>query len=290
MLAGCGVDGRAARLPHGRAELRPPGPAGPRLSRRAASPSRPTMPRPPTALSQAMAADGPDAWTCCSISTWASIAPASPPGPRPPRSTSRSPACPGLRPGGLHVYDGHNHQEQLRRAPDSRAAHLLEPVLAMRTRLVKQGPARAAPRPRRHADVPGLRQARSARPGIVARHLLPARSRLCRQVRRPGRLHAGRPAADARHQPADRHAADPRPRLQGRRQRSAGGQAAASCSMCRITCPCCRTRSISSSRRPPPTASAPATRSSPCRRTSAPPAPCTSPPTSLRTAGSPDRG
>ena len=45
---------------------------------------------------------------------------------------------PGLEPGGFHVYDGHNHQETLA----ERAAavnQLMEPVLAMRTVLVKQG-------------------------------------------------------------------------------------------------------------------------------------------------------
>jgi D-serine deaminase-like pyridoxal phosphate-dependent protein len=45
---------------------------------------------------------------------------------------------PGLEPGGLHVYDGHNHQESLE---DRTAAvkTLLEPVLAMRAALEKKG-------------------------------------------------------------------------------------------------------------------------------------------------------
>ncbi len=45
---------------------------------------------------------------------------------------------PGLRPGGLHVYDGHNHQED----PAERAAAVrsqLEPVLALRARLEAKG-------------------------------------------------------------------------------------------------------------------------------------------------------
>ena len=45
---------------------------------------------------------------------------------------------PGLRPGGLHVYDGHNHQE----AFAERAAAVkrqLDPVLAMRDELLKKG-------------------------------------------------------------------------------------------------------------------------------------------------------
>ncbi len=45
---------------------------------------------------------------------------------------------PGLRPGGLHVYDGHNHQE----AYAERAAAVkrqLEPVLALRDTLLKKG-------------------------------------------------------------------------------------------------------------------------------------------------------
>ncbi len=45
---------------------------------------------------------------------------------------------PGVRPGGLHVYDGHNHQE----SPVERAAAVrqqLEPVLALRDRLVNKG-------------------------------------------------------------------------------------------------------------------------------------------------------
>jgi D-serine deaminase-like pyridoxal phosphate-dependent protein len=46
--------------------------------------------------------------------------------------------APGLRPGGLHVYDGHNHQES---AAERAAAvkQQLEPVLALRERLVKKG-------------------------------------------------------------------------------------------------------------------------------------------------------
>jgi D-serine deaminase-like pyridoxal phosphate-dependent protein len=45
---------------------------------------------------------------------------------------------PGLRPGGLHVYDGHNHQESLH---DREAAvqKQLQPVLALRAALEKKG-------------------------------------------------------------------------------------------------------------------------------------------------------
>jgi D-serine deaminase-like pyridoxal phosphate-dependent protein len=45
---------------------------------------------------------------------------------------------PGLKPGGLHVYDGHNHQE----SPCDREAavtQLLEPVLELRDTLLKRG-------------------------------------------------------------------------------------------------------------------------------------------------------
>lgn len=43
-----------------------------------------------------------------------------------------------LRPGGFHVYDGHNHQDSL--AERTKAVQsLLEPVLAMRARLEKRG-------------------------------------------------------------------------------------------------------------------------------------------------------
>src|SRR5262249_51117075 len=47
-------------------------------------------------------------------------------------------SLPGLRPGGLHVYDGHNHQESF----DERQAavgRLLEPVLVLRAALEKKG-------------------------------------------------------------------------------------------------------------------------------------------------------
>lgn len=45
---------------------------------------------------------------------------------------------PGLRPGGLHVYDGHNHQEA---AADREAAvsRLMAPVLQLRERLQREG-------------------------------------------------------------------------------------------------------------------------------------------------------
>jgi D-threonine aldolase len=45
---------------------------------------------------------------------------------------------PGLRPGGLHVYDGHNHQEA---AADREAAvsRLMAPVLQLRERLEREG-------------------------------------------------------------------------------------------------------------------------------------------------------
>src|SRR5262249_3100920 len=45
---------------------------------------------------------------------------------------------PGLRPGGIHVYDGHNHQE----SPVERAAAVhkqIEPVLALRSKLERKG-------------------------------------------------------------------------------------------------------------------------------------------------------
>jgi D-serine deaminase-like pyridoxal phosphate-dependent protein len=45
---------------------------------------------------------------------------------------------PGLRPGGLHVYDGHNHQEVLAER-QAAVEYLLEPVVSFRHRLEKQG-------------------------------------------------------------------------------------------------------------------------------------------------------
>jgi D-serine deaminase-like pyridoxal phosphate-dependent protein len=45
---------------------------------------------------------------------------------------------PGLRPGGLHVYDGHNHQESFAERQDA-ALRGLEPVLALRDALEKKG-------------------------------------------------------------------------------------------------------------------------------------------------------
>lgn len=45
---------------------------------------------------------------------------------------------PGLRPGGFHVYDGHNHQEKLEERVQA-VKQLLEPVLALRAELEKQG-------------------------------------------------------------------------------------------------------------------------------------------------------
>jgi D-serine deaminase-like pyridoxal phosphate-dependent protein len=45
---------------------------------------------------------------------------------------------PGLRPGGLHVYDGHNHQESYVERQHA-AANQLRPVLALRETLEKKG-------------------------------------------------------------------------------------------------------------------------------------------------------
>jgi D-serine deaminase-like pyridoxal phosphate-dependent protein len=45
---------------------------------------------------------------------------------------------PGLRPGGLHVYDGHNHQESLAERKQA-VMNLLEPVLSLRAALEKKG-------------------------------------------------------------------------------------------------------------------------------------------------------
>jgi D-serine deaminase-like pyridoxal phosphate-dependent protein len=45
---------------------------------------------------------------------------------------------PGLRPGGLHVYDGHNHQESLQER-EAAVARQLESVQAMRSALEKKG-------------------------------------------------------------------------------------------------------------------------------------------------------
>jgi D-serine deaminase-like pyridoxal phosphate-dependent protein len=45
---------------------------------------------------------------------------------------------PGLRPGGLHVYDGHNHQESLAER-QAAVQSQLEPVLQLRGRLEQKG-------------------------------------------------------------------------------------------------------------------------------------------------------
>jgi D-serine deaminase-like pyridoxal phosphate-dependent protein len=45
---------------------------------------------------------------------------------------------PGLRPGGLHVYDGHNHQSKIEERTLA-VQNLLEPVLGMRAALEKKG-------------------------------------------------------------------------------------------------------------------------------------------------------
>src|SRR5262249_28817225 len=45
---------------------------------------------------------------------------------------------PGLEPGGLHVYDGHNHQESLVERTEA-VQKLLEPVLTFRATLEKKG-------------------------------------------------------------------------------------------------------------------------------------------------------
>jgi D-threonine aldolase len=45
---------------------------------------------------------------------------------------------PGLRPGGLHVYDGHNHQEHFLER-QAAARRQIEPVLALRSALEKKG-------------------------------------------------------------------------------------------------------------------------------------------------------
>ncbi len=44
----------------------------------------------------------------------------------------------GLRPGGLHVYDGHNHQESLAER-EAAVRTLLEPALALRAELERKG-------------------------------------------------------------------------------------------------------------------------------------------------------
>ncbi|HZT82383.1 MAG TPA: D-TA family PLP-dependent enzyme [Gemmataceae bacterium] len=47
-------------------------------------------------------------------------------------------ALPGLRPGGLHVYDGHNHQESYLER-EAAVRRLLDPVLALRDALGRKG-------------------------------------------------------------------------------------------------------------------------------------------------------
>jgi D-threonine aldolase len=45
---------------------------------------------------------------------------------------------PGLRPGGMHVYDGHNHQDSLAER-EAAVAQLLAPVLKLRDAILKKG-------------------------------------------------------------------------------------------------------------------------------------------------------
>jgi len=60
------------------------------------------------------------------------------PGPEAAALYERVARLPGLRPGGLHVYDGHNHQESF---AERRAAALrtLDPALSLRDALLKKG-------------------------------------------------------------------------------------------------------------------------------------------------------
>ena len=69
---------------------------------------------------------------------------------------------PGLRPGGFHVYDGHNHQESFHERQEA-ALRGLEPVLALRDAVEKKGLPVPVRRRGRHADVHRLRPPRPAR-------------------------------------------------------------------------------------------------------------------------------
>ena len=66
---------------------------------------------------------------------------------------------PGLRPGGLHVYDGHNQQENFVERQTA-ALHALRPRPGPARHPGEEGAAGPAPCPRRHADVSGVRQTR----------------------------------------------------------------------------------------------------------------------------------
>src|SRR5262249_52841795 len=60
------------------------------------------------------------------------------PGPEAAKLYETIAKLPGLRPGGLHVYDGHNHQES-RCDREAAVTQLLEPVLELRDTLQKRG-------------------------------------------------------------------------------------------------------------------------------------------------------
>jgi D-serine deaminase-like pyridoxal phosphate-dependent protein len=59
------------------------------------------------------------------------------PGPEAVGLYERIAQSPGLQPGGLHVYDGHNHQENVHER-EAAVGRQLEPVLAMRAELEKK--------------------------------------------------------------------------------------------------------------------------------------------------------
>ena len=121
-----------------------------------------------------------------------------------------------LRPGGLHVYDGHNHQGPVGERREAGLAGL-DAALTLRRTLEGQG----LPVPRLVVGgtptFPVYAPARPpARVGVLAGHLTALRRQLRGPLPGPG-LRSSRPAAHPRHQPTDAHARDLRPRLQSRR-------------------------------------------------------------------------
>ena len=133
---------RAAGLQHGRPQLRPHGPADPAL------PALPLLRHWPTTPPAAKPCPTPWPRRARRVDVLIDLDVGQhrtgiAPGPEAAALYEQIARLPGLRPGGFHVYDGHNHQESF---VERQAAALrsLEPVLALRDAAREEGPAGAA--------------------------------------------------------------------------------------------------------------------------------------------------